>query len=39
MYNLLGYSSNYSDTTGSVCFYSKDEATGFNNDIANVNKF
>ena len=39
MYNLLEYSSNYSDTTGSVCFYSKDEATSFNNDVANVNNF
>ena len=26
MYSLLEYSSNYSDTTGSLWFYSKDEA-------------
>ena len=33
MYNLIEYSSNYSDTTGSLWFYSKDEATNFNVDI------
>ena len=33
MYNLIEYSSNYSDTTGSLWFYSKDEATNFNADI------
>ena len=33
MYNLLEYSSSYSDTTGSLWFYSKDQATNFNNDI------
>ena len=27
MYNLLEYSSNYSETTRSLWFYSKDEAT------------
>ena len=38
MYNLLKNSSNYSDTTGSLRFYSKDEATNFNVDIEdNVN--
>ena len=36
MYNLLEYRSNYSDTTGSLKFYSKDEETSFNNDIANT---
>ena len=30
MYNLIEYSSNYSETTGSLWFYSKDEATSFN---------
>ena len=36
MYNLIEYSSNYSDTTGSLWFYSKDETTTFNVDIANI---
>ena len=31
MYNLIEYSSNYSKTTGSLWFYSKDEGTNFNN--------
>ena len=39
LYNLIEYNSNYSETTGSLCFYSKDEATNFNADIANDNKF
>ena len=39
MYNLLEYSSNYSGTTVSLLFYSKDEATNFNDDIANTNAF
>ena len=30
-YNLIEYSLNYSGTTGSLWFYSKDEATNFNN--------
>ena len=34
MYNLLEYSSNYSDTVGSLWFYFKDEATNFDDDIA-----
>ena len=38
MYNLIEYSSNYSETTGNFWFYSKDEATNFNADIANNNK-
>ena len=37
--NLLDYSSNFSDTTGSVWFYSKDEATNLNNDIVDTNNF
>ena len=37
MYNLIEYCSNYSGTTGSLWFYSKDEATNFNADIANNN--
>ena len=36
MYNLIEYCSNYSETTGSLWFYSKDEATDFNN-IENTN--
>ena len=37
MYNLIEYNSNYSETTGNSWFYSKDEATDFNADIANDN--
>ena len=39
MYNLIEYSSIYSETTGSLWFYSKDEATDFNADIANTYDF
>ena len=39
MYNLIEYSSNYSERTGSLWFYFKDEATNFNADIANSNDF
>ena len=39
MYNLIEYSSNYFETTGSLWFYSKDEATDFNADIVNDNNF
>ena len=39
MYNLIEYSSKYSETTGGLWFYSKDEATDFNPDIANTNNF
>ena len=39
MYNLIEYSSNYSETTGSLRFYFKDEETNFNVDIANDNNF
>ena len=37
MYNLIESSSNYSETTGSLWFYSKDEGINFNSDIANNN--
>ena len=36
MYNLTEYSSNYSETTACLWFYSKDEATNFNNKIGNT---
>ena len=39
MYNLIEYSSNYSETTESLQFYSKNEAVNFNADIGNSNKF
>ena len=39
MYNLIKYSSNYSETTGGLWFYSKDETTNFNVDILNTNNF
>ena len=39
IYNLLECSSNYFDTRGSLWFYSKDKASSFNNDIANINDF
>ena len=39
MYNLIEYRSNYSETTRSLWFYSKDNANNFNNDIANTNNF
>ena len=39
MYNLIEYSSNYSETTGSLWFYSKDEVTNYNADIANNSEF
>ena len=39
MYNLINYSSNYSETRGSLWFYSKDEATNFNNNVGNTYKF
>ena len=38
-YNPIEYSSNYSETMGSLWFYSKDEAAIFNNNIANTNRF
>ena len=39
IYKLIEYSSNYSKTTGSLWFYSKDEAIDFNADIFNDNNF
>ena len=39
MYSLIEYSSNYSETTGSLWFYSKNEATNFNADIVNDDNF
>ena len=34
---LIEYSSNYNETTESLWFYSKNEETSFNDDIANNN--
>ena len=39
MYNLIKYSWNYSEAAGDLWFYSKEEATNFNADIANDNNF
>ena len=39
MYNLIEYSSNYSETTGSWWFYSKDKTNNLNDDIANYDNF
>ena len=39
MYNLIKCSLNYSETIWSLWFYSKDEATNLNTDIANNNNF
>ena len=39
MYNLIEYSSNYSETTGRLWFYSKDEASDFNADVGNTDNF
>ena len=39
IHNLIEYSSNYSETTGCLWFYLKDEGTSFNTDIANDNNF
>ena len=39
MYNLIEYSSNYSKTTGTLWFYSKDEPTNFNANMANSINF
>ena len=36
MYNLIEYSSNYSEITESFWFYSKDEATDFINNMAKI---
>ena len=39
IYNLIENSSCHSKTTGRLWFYSKDEATDFNNNIANTDDF
>ena len=39
MYNLIDYSSNYFEATGTLWFYSKYKATNFGADIANDNNF
>ena len=39
MYNLIESSSSYSETTGTLWLYSKDEASNFNADIANDDNF
>ena len=39
VYNLIEYSSNYSDMTGRLWIYSKDEATDFNDKFENTNDF
>ena len=39
MYDLIHYSSNYSETTESLWFYFEDEASNFNNVIENTNGF
>ena len=39
VYNLREYSSYYSETTGSLWFYSQYEETNVNADIGNDNKF
>ena len=36
MYNLIKYRSNFSNTTGSFWFYSKDKATNFGNYVVNT---
>ena len=36
---MIKYSSNFSDTIGSLWFYSKDETTNFNANIANNSIF
>ena len=37
MYDLSELISNYADTTGSLLFYSKDEATNSNADVKDTN--
>ena len=39
MYNLIEHSSKSFESTGSLWFYSKDEATIFNVDIPNTDNF
>ena len=39
IYKVIEYSSNYSETTGNLWFYSKNEAANFNADIGNTDDF
>ena len=39
IHNLIEYSSNYSDATGTLCFCSKEETINFDADIGNYNNF
>ena len=39
IYNVIEYGSNYSETTGSLWFYSQDETTNFNNSVENADHF
>ena len=39
MYTLLQFTTNYSDMKGSLKFYSKDETTNIDVDIANTDTF
>ena len=39
MYNLIEYSSSYSETRGILWFYYKEEATNSNANIANTGHF
>ena len=39
MHNIIAYSSNYSETTGCLWFYSKDKATDFIDNVASTNNF
>ena len=39
MYNVKEYSSNHSETTGSLWFHSKSQAINFNADITNTDNF
>ena len=39
MYNLIEYSSHYSDTAAGVWFYSKDWAAAYNADIVTNDNF
>ena len=39
MYNPIQYSSNYSETTGSLWFYSNDETFNFKADTEDCNNF
>ena len=39
IHNLIEYSLNFSERTGSLWYYPKDEATDFNGDISNTGDF